>query len=127
MNRDLFTEWLNELDQKFLAQERKIALVFDNYCANPIVDGLKAIELILLLPNTTSKTQQLMNQSVIRSLKAFYRHPIIKDYITTIDGGIPPTKFNVFGAMTLLIAGWEYISSITLVNCLSKAGITSES
>ena len=77
MDRDFFTEWVNELDQKFLAQERKIALIFDNCRANPIVDGLKAIELILLLPNTTSKTQQPMNQSVIRSLKAFYRHSII--------------------------------------------------
>ena len=127
MDRDFFTEWVNELDQKFLAQERKIALIFDNCRANPIVDGLKAIELILLLPNTTSKTQQPMNQSVIRSLKAFYRHSIIKGYITSIDGGRPPTKFNVFGAMTLLTAGWECISSVTLVNCLRKAGISSES
>ena len=66
MDRDLFTKWVKELDQKFASQNRKIALIVDNCPAHPIVDGLKAIELISLPPNKTSKTQP-WNQGVISS------------------------------------------------------------
>ena len=46
---DLLTDWLKELDQKFAAQDRNIALIVDNCLVHPIVDGLnKAIELIFL-------------------------------------------------------------------------------
>ena len=86
MDGDFFTEWVKELDRKFAAQDRKIALIVDNCPAHPIVDGLKAIELIFLPPNTMSKTQP-MDQGVIKSLKVFYRHSIIKRYIANIDGG----------------------------------------
>ena len=92
----------------------------------PKVDGLKAIELIFLPPNTTSKTQP-MDQGVIRSLKAFHGNWIIKRYITSIDGGRSPTKVNMLEAMALLTAAWEYVSPITLINCFRKAGISSES
>ena len=56
MDGDLFTARVKEIDRKFAAQDRKIALIVDNCSGHPIVDGLKAIELIFLPPNTTSKT-----------------------------------------------------------------------
>ena len=87
--------------------------------------GLK-MELIFLPPNTTSKTQP-MDQGVIRSLKAFYHHSIIKHYITSIDGGRSPTNVNMLEAMILLTVAWECVSPITLVNCFRKAGMSSES
>ena len=68
-----------------------------------------------------------MDQGVIKSLKAFYRHSIINRYITTIDGGRSPTNVNMLEAMTLLTAAWECVSPITLVNCFRKAAISSES
>ena len=59
-----------------------------------------------------------MDQGVIRSLKAFYSNSFIKRYIT---------KVNMLEAMTLLIAAWECVSPITLLNCFRKVGINSES
>ena len=126
MDGDLFTEWVKEIDRKYAARDRKIALIVDNCLVHPKVEGLKAIELIFLPPNTTSKTQP-MDQGVIRSLKAFYRHSIIKRYITSIDGGRSPTNVNMLEAMTLLTVAWECASPITLVNCFRKAGMSSES
>ena len=41
-----------------------------------------------------------MDQGVIRSLKTFYRHLMIKRYITSIDGGRSPTKVKMLEAMT---------------------------
>ena len=78
-----------------------------------------------LLPNTTPKVQP-MDEGVIRSLKAFYSHSIFKRYVISIDGGRSPTKINLLEAMTLLTAAWECVSSITLVNCFRKGGISSE-
>ena len=123
---NLFTKWVKELDQTLAAQDRKIALIVDNCPAHPIVDSLKTIELIFVAPNTTSKKQPLY-QGIIRSLKAFYHHSIIKPYITSIDKGRSPAKVNMLEAMTLLNAAWEYVSPITLVDCSRKAGISSES
>ena len=67
-----------------------------------------------------------MDQGVIRCLKAFYRHSIIKRHITSIDGGRLTTKVNMLEAMTLLTVAMEYVSPITLVNCFRKAGISSQ-
>ena len=96
---------MKEHEQKFAAQDRKITLVVDNCTGHPIVDGVKAIELIFLPPNTTSKTHPI-DQGVIRNLKTFYRHGIIKRHITSIDGGRSPTKINMLEVMTLLTAAW---------------------
>ena len=53
---NLFTEWVRQLDNNFVAEGRKIALIMDNCPAHPITDNLQAVELIFLPPNTTSKT-----------------------------------------------------------------------
>ena len=76
MDCDLLEEWVRKIDRKFLAEKRKIALIVDNCPAHPKVEGLKAIDLIFLPPNTTSKTQP-MDQGIIRSLKARYRTKVI--------------------------------------------------
>ena len=51
MDWDLSTVRVKKLDQKFAAQDRKIALIVDNSPAHPIIDDLKAIELIFLPPS----------------------------------------------------------------------------
>ena len=52
-------------------ENRKVIIIVDNCPAHPIIEGLKAVELVFLLPNTTSKTQP-MDRGMIRSLKAKY-------------------------------------------------------
>ena len=64
MDSEMFSDSVRRLDAKF-----DVALIIDNCPAHPNVDNLKAIELVFLPPNTTSKTQ-LMDQGIIRALKA---------------------------------------------------------
>ena len=53
MDSFLFDEWVKELDRKFEGQNRKVALIVDNCPAHPsIEEGLKAVEVIFLPPNT---------------------------------------------------------------------------
>ena len=72
MSGELFRDWVHELDHKFAASKRKIALIINNCRAHLHVENLKWVELIFLLPNTTSHTQP-MDQGIIRALKAKYR------------------------------------------------------
>ena len=58
MGGNLFTEWVRQLDNKFVAEGRKIALIIDNCPAHPRIDNLQAVELIFLPQNTTSKRSQ---------------------------------------------------------------------
>ena len=58
--------------KKFEKENCKVILIVDNCPAHPIIEGLKAVKLVFLPSNTTSKTQP-MDHGVIRSLKAKYR------------------------------------------------------
>ena len=57
-----FEEWLNELDDRFEMQGRKVVTIVNNCPVHPEVSGLKAINLQFLPPNTTSFAQP-MDQS----------------------------------------------------------------
>lgn len=95
MDSALFEEWVRELDRKFVREGRKIALIVDNCPAHPHIEGLDTIQLVLLPPNTTSKTQP-MDQGVIRSLKVHYRTLTVQLFICAVDNGQPlPIKVAV--------------------------------
>ena len=66
MDGVLFEEWVWKMDKKFVSEGRKVALVIENYPANPHMENLKSIK--FLLPNTASQSQQ-MEQSGSFSLK----------------------------------------------------------
>ena len=46
MDSEIFTEWIKQLDRKFLAQNRKVAFIVDNCPAHPHVPDLTAIDFI---------------------------------------------------------------------------------
>ena len=87
-----------ELDKKFEKENRKVILIIDNCPAHPIIEGLEAVELVSLPPNTTSKTQP-MDQGVIRSLKAKDRKKIIQRLIRAVDMKKPFPKTSILDAM----------------------------
>ena len=73
-----------ELHRMFAFEGRNVAFVIDNCLAHPHIDNLKAIKLYFLPPNTTSKIQ-LMDQGVIRSLKAKYRKNVAQKIINSVE------------------------------------------
>ena len=122
----LFDEWVKELDRKFEKENRKIVLIVDNCPAHPINEGLKAIELVFLPLNTTSKTQP-MDQGVLRSLKTKYRRKIIKRLIRAVDmkKNLPQTL--VLDAIQLLQSASSEVWELTIKNCFRKSGISEKS
>ena len=59
MNSFLFDDWIKELEKKFEKENRKVIVIVDNCPAHPIIQGSKDVELVLLPPNITSKTQPI--------------------------------------------------------------------
>ena len=116
---------VRKLDTKFDAEGRKIVLIIDNCPPHPNVDNLKAIQLVFLPPNTTSKTQP-MDQGVIRALKAFYCTNVVRRQIKYVDEGETTPKINILQAMRMLVKSWDAISINTVKNCFRKAGISQE-
>ena len=77
ISSELFEEWVKETDRNIGAQKRKIALIIANCTAHADVTALEWVELIFLLPNTTSITQPI-DQEVIQFLKTKYLSPAVK-------------------------------------------------
>ena len=82
MNSFLFDEWIKELDKNFEKGNR--IFIVDNCPSHPVIEGLKAMELVFLSPNTTSKNQP-MDQDAIHFLKAKYRKIIIQRLSRAVD------------------------------------------
>ena len=115
-----------QIDNKFVAEGRKFALIVDNCPAHPNIDKLQAVELIFPPLNTTSKTQP-MGQGVIRSLKAHYRAHVVKKYIANFNSNKGVSNINILTAMSYLAEAWDRVTSATIVNCFRKVGICTES
>ena len=121
----LFEEWVREIDRKFSAEKRKIALIVDNCPAHPYVQIFDLVELIFLPPNTTSITQT-MGQGIIRSTKAKYRSLTVKKLISALDKRSLLPKISVFSVFTMSRKAWNTIPDKTFNNCFKKAGISEE-
>ena len=125
MTSDLFEEWVREVDRKFQREDIKIALIVDNCPAHPDINDLKAIELVFLPPNTTSHTQP-MDQGVIWSLKSKYRILSVRRIIIALENDEDMPSFTVLDAMKMLVLAWESVTEETIINCISKAGISKD-
>ena len=125
MSSELFEEWVREIDRKFGAEKRKIALIVDNYTAHPHVEKLVWVGPIFLPPNTTSVTQS-MDQGIIRSMKAKYRSLAVRKLISALEKRAAMSTISVLSALIMLRKVWNAIPDTTLINCLKKAGIPEE-
>ena len=123
MTAELFEEWVRQLDRKFSAANRKIALFIDNCTANPHVEQLNSIELIFLPPNTTSHTQP-MDQGIIRALKAKYRSLAVRKLIAALEKKNPVPTISILSVMTMLEKTWNAVSNKAFTNSSKKTGIS---
>ena len=53
MTRAIFTKWVTKFDIKCQRQRHKVILIIDNCPGHPKIQGLNAVTLIFLPPNTT--------------------------------------------------------------------------
>ena len=98
---ELFSSWLIKLDGRFAQEKRKVAMLVDNCPAHSNIQSrLKAITLVFLPPNTTSKSQPC-DQGIIQNLKLYYRKHLILQLLASVEAGTD-FQFNLLDALYLL-------------------------
>ena len=100
MSSELFEEWVCELDRKFCSDKRKVTLIIGNCKAHPHVEQLEWVELIFILPNTSSVTQP-MDQGIIHLLKAKYCSMLVRRSISSLEKKVPMPAISIVSAMML--------------------------
>nr|XP_006817587.1 PREDICTED: tigger transposable element-derived protein 4-like [Saccoglossus kowalevskii] len=118
MVSDLFIEWLHKLVKKY-ARKEKFSCSSTTGPAHPAVKNLKAIKLVFLPPNTTSKLQP-MDQGVIRNFKCFYRQRVVQRMLVNLDSGETLPTINVKDAIDMLHSSWHKVTDTTIANCFRK-------
>ena len=123
MNSKIFQEWVRRLDQKFRADDRKIALIIDNCPTYPTISNLINVQIVILPPNATSILQP-MDQGVISSLKAHYRGRVVRLLCRALEKKESCPKISILQSMKILADSWEVVTKETIINYFRKAGIT---
>ncbi|XP_045208819.2 tigger transposable element-derived protein 4-like [Mercenaria mercenaria] len=119
MVSEIFSDWVSEFDRKMHRKKRKVVLIVDNCPAHPNVQGLQAVRLVFLPPNTTSVTQP-MDQGVIQSLKVQYRNLVMQRQSDCVDEK-KTFVLSVLDAMRLLHQAWVNVKQTTIANCFRRA------
>ena len=104
MNSEIFGEWVRKLDQKFRADDRKIAII-DNCQAHPSISNLNKVQIVFLPPNTASILQP-MDQGVIHSLKAHYRERVVRLLCRALQKKEPCPKISILQSIKILADSW---------------------
>uniref|UniRef100_A0A8C4SEN5 HTH CENPB-type domain-containing protein n=1 Tax=Erpetoichthys calabaricus TaxID=27687 RepID=A0A8C4SEN5_ERPCA len=117
----MFTDWIVKLDERFLREKRKVAMIIDNCPAHPNVI-LKAIKLIFLPPNTTSVLQPC-DQGIIQNMKFFYRKQLLRKYLLAIEAN-EDFSINLLDALHMLHSAWNSVTPRTIENCFRHAGFS---
>ena len=118
MTSDIFKTWLHDYDREILVKWRKVLMLVDNCPAHPVIQGLRAVELLFLPPNCTSVLQP-MDQGIIRLFKFFYRKEslrMIVDYIDTHNKR-PEEFLNILQALRFTKTAWNQVKPAAIENC----------
>ena len=125
MTDGIWSAWLRKWDKSLCFQQRKIALLVDNYSAYGDLEELKCIEVVKLPPNTTSLIQPC-DMGIIRTLKAYCRHEIRARIINAFEDGCNDSSINantiakrlsVLDTLHILARSWNKVTKKTIRNC----------
>jgi len=131
----LWYEYLRNLNDKMRIQGRKIILITNNCPSHqhpnsppgiyegPIPPTLTHLKLLYLPSYSTSKLHPL-DQGIIVSFKAAYRHQYA-DYMVQCFNrhGISTLKLDILASIYMMADAWESIPSSTISNCWKKSGL----
>jgi hypothetical protein len=133
MRTDIMIEFLTDMNRRMIGQNRKIALLMDNFSAHKAaveqlggLTGLSNVRVVWLPENTTSHYQP-DDQGIIRTLKAHVRNHFLAwqvDQLDTHGFDKPVPKVNVLQAIRWAVAGWNHdIKDSTIFNCFLKSTV----
>ena len=121
MNSDIMESILRRLDRRMNQEKRKVILFWDNATCHPEIGqaGLKNINLVFLLKNTTPRLQPL-DAGIIRNFKHKYRKLLVC-YVTKTASQIVK-EVCVLKAITWLQTAWKSVVPKTIKHWFKKCG-----
>ncbi|XP_039095347.1 tigger transposable element-derived protein 6 [Hyaena hyaena] len=122
MTRDLFNEWLMQVDARMKRAERHILLLIDNCSAHSMLPRLERIRVGYLPSNCTAVLQPL-NLGIIHATKVLYRSHLLKHTLLKLHSSEGPEKVDMRQAIDMIAAAWWSVKRSTVVRCWQKAGI----
>lgn len=124
MTIELFKEWLLDLNNDMMKQNRKILLLIDNCTAHNKIPELTNVSVQFLPPNTTSRLQPL-EQGIIKNFKVFYRKEIVTRLLDCMDENRQHTV-SILDAINITHKSWKNVSLATIRNCFAHCGFYRE-
>lgn len=118
---DIFVEWLQEVDQEFAKDQRKIALIVDHYIVPPRDSfKLEAVKLVYLSPTSLLQSS---GSGMITEFKAYYRRYLLLDLMVALDF---EQKYNLqlVDVLFLLGSAWNQVSTSTISRGFASCGFS---
>lgn len=132
MNSELFTRWLEQLNDRMSKEKRNILLLVDNVSSHRQQNELSNVTLQMLPPNTTSVLQP-QDAGIIRAFKAAVRRAKNRHVVDKLDDMLQQaaasgTELNeqdagsvldvdVLLAMRWAQTAWSEVTQSTIANC----------
>ncbi|XP_068117493.1 tigger transposable element-derived protein 4-like [Hyperolius riggenbachi] len=124
MTGNLFTEWLLNLDRKFLRENRRVLMIVDNCSAHDpaAAERLEAIQLEFL-PFNCSSLLQPCNMGIIQDFKLLYRKQLLQKLFAAIDDNdMDNFSVDVLQSLRWARLAWDRVTATSITDCFMKAG-----
>ncbi|XP_033869613.3 tigger transposable element-derived protein 4 [Acipenser ruthenus] len=119
LTAEVFEKWVRKIDERFQAQQRRVALFVCQSPSYPELKNLKAIEL-LYLPSTAMPNEHPMKQGTIKSLKVKYRHQLIKRFVECVEKSKEYT-LSLLDTVDMLHLCWRNVTRETVAYSYNMA------
>ena len=119
MTSEKFEKWLRKVNNSMRVEDRKIAMILDNFSVHPNLT-LSHVKIFFLPPNTTSMTQP-MDAGIIKNLKCHYRRFLIRKRLLAVDSETG-FKLDLLQALDWLKMSWDNVTPATIKHCYKHVG-----
>ena len=116
---EMFEKWLRKVNNSMRSDDRKIAMILDNFSGHPNLN-LSHVKLFFLPPNTTSMTQP-MDAGIIKNLKHHYRRFLVRKRLLAVDSETG-FKLDLIQALDWLRMSWDNVTPTTIKHCYQHVG-----
>ena len=127
MTSELFTDWLNKVNNMMILQKCKM-LMFVDSCSTHSTIELTIMKLKFFPPNTTSHLQPC-DAGITQTLKAHYRchllHHILQSVSEVANASELAKKVNILDVLLWARLAWEQVTPKTIQKCFTHCGFGS--
>lgn len=122
MTAAIFLEFLQLLDSRMGAGNRKILLLLDNAPCHPSDTAhLRNVQVAFLPPNCTEQLQPL-DAGIVKCLKQEYRKFLVQRRLARRERDQLDGKLSLLDAMHYIASAWDAVSSDTIASSFRRCG-----